>query len=61
MNMEEKTQLTSLIYEDQRVFEVLEKVLLSGSVTVINRNKRKFILWEATVKSFTQRVDGNKL
>ena len=40
MNMEEKNQLTNLIYEDQRVFEVLEKVLLSGSVTVINRNNQ---------------------
>ena len=40
MNMEEKNQLTNLIYEYQKVFEVLEKVLLSGSVSVINRNNQ---------------------
>ena len=40
MNMEEKTQLTNLVYEDQKIFEVLEKVLLSGSVSVIDRNNQ---------------------
>ena len=40
MNMEEKTQLTNLVYEDQKIFEVIEKVLLSGSVSVINRNNQ---------------------
>ena len=40
MNKEEKTQLTNLVYEDQKIFEVLEKVLLSGSVSVIDRNNQ---------------------
>ena len=40
MNMEEKTQLSNLVYEDQKIFEILEKVLISGSVSVINRNNQ---------------------
>jgi len=40
MNMKEKTQLTNHVYEDQKIFEVLEKVLSSGSVSVIDRNDR---------------------
>ena len=40
MNMEEKTQLSNFVYEDQKIFEVLEKVLLSDSVSVIDRNNQ---------------------
>ena len=40
MSEEEKTQLTNYVYEDQKIFEVLEKVLLTGAVSVIDRNNR---------------------
>ena len=41
MSIDEKnTEITNYIYEDQKVFEVIEKVFLSGAVSVIDRNNR---------------------
>ena len=41
MDTEENTQVSNnFVYEDQKMFEVLEKVILRGSVSVINRNNQ---------------------
>ena len=40
MSTAETAKLTNHVYEDQKIYEVLEKVLLSGSVSVIDRNNQ---------------------
>jgi tyrosyl-tRNA synthetase len=38
MNNNKNTSNSSSVYEDEKIFKILEKVLSEGSVSVINRS-----------------------